>query len=252
MYKGGDVDRWSALMQGKVVPEESPWFVRIGTKTSESGGAYRPGSGIALPPSFRWVLIARHSWDDAEQNPANLVVIKTEFKNDANYATADAIGIEKRVIPGFGDIAAVRLIHPIEIAEDLVKKMPAFNWHYDPQLSDTTVHQGFGQWDNLVLRRAQGDINTRVPHKDYKEAKVFLSIMDDGMMEGGDSGGPVYVDGQIVGVNAGGWVGTQRGVWSPFVQEAKLREELENLPDGIKVVHGNNGSTVTYKTNQEL
>jgi hypothetical protein len=193
---------------------------------------------------FRWVFIAQHTWDNADRKLENIFIVPTRFAGGKNGPGDDLIGIADP-IEGVGDIVAVRLLRPIEIPDGV--EMPPLEWRYVPHQDDITVHYGYGPWRNNVLRFMWGRVTRMEQDENYKGSTV-LSRMDNGMLERGDSGGPVHVNGRIVGVNTAfrPYEPDKPVLWAPLHQEVKLRRQLESHPYGVKTTTKDGGIKAEY------
>jgi hypothetical protein len=217
------------LVKGPPVSGAAPWGLRVhrlDTQSKEPRITFG-ASGTAVPPLpgerlIRWAFIARHQWLNAREDPENIWVQPTRFVEGRNVPGGHLVGINDP-FPGQGDIVLVTLARPIEIPDGV--EVPPLGWDHIPGRGDSPEIYGFGDMADNVLRvlGAGGGALVENLHQRQWAPVVLAPVVAGEASEGGNSSGPVHVNGRIVGTFKGrhkykGVIGT--GIyWTPLHQK---------------------------------
>jgi hypothetical protein len=243
------------IVDGPIVSTAAPWALRVfRLRATKSGGMkYTASSGTAVPPPlgeervFRWAFICMHTWINAAKNLENIRIATTHLEDDGVNRPIGKLSRINDFIEGKGDIVAVRLVEPIKIPDGVA--VPPLDWDHMPKKGDETLQYGYGPFRNSVLRFLEGRVIDTVPMKSAGSGvmvrqQIIKGITEDqGKTEGGDSGGPVHINGRIVGIHKGSPKPNpdRRSQWSPLHQEVELRQEFESRAREIKAIVAQDG-----------
>ena len=151
-----------------------PWTVRIG---AQGGGGGTTCSAVAISPN--WLITAAHC-------PSVVTA----------YFPGRSIHADRAIDSPTGDIKLLHLSEPYRLAA-----YPRVDLAYAPRAGDRGTIHGLGR-PHYELREAT--VNVPGESQDYHRGPGILLEGVSGSVQSGDSGGPLLIDGKVVGIASTG------------------------------------------------
>jgi hypothetical protein len=180
-------------IQGGQIAPRQVWAVLV---TAPDGNC----TGIALTKSY--ILTAKHCVLDKNSNKFASADISVRYSTDDNNHPEDnQLNVEAIYLAPEGDVALLRLRedHPIQSYPDLNLNYYPFD---DDPVPDGQIY-GYGVHGQTPPKDPKALYVARVSilGKDERDGDDTIVVhTGDGSPQGGDSGGPLFVKGRIVGI----------------------------------------------------
>lgn len=157
----------------------------------DSDGGGHGCTGTAL--SDTWVLTAKHCVDSAES-------MNVYYSNDTQNR-GKAIAADSFYQSPMGDVALVKLS-----TKRALSSYHSFSSSYTASVGDEGTIYGYGRRADYVKadHLYAADVKVAGTHEDQRGGPGILLKAITGISWSGDSGGPLFVDGVIVGTSSGG------------------------------------------------